>query len=73
VVVAGAGLLAGLVAWGAHRYWEAHWGHATFGLKAGAVFAPMAVGGLVYWGVTLAGRVTTAKDLLAVVCGRSRS
>jgi putative peptidoglycan lipid II flippase len=73
LVVAGAGLLAGIVAWGAHRHWDARWGHATFALKAGGVFAPMAVAGLVYWGVTLAGRVTAAEDLLAAIRGRSRS
>jgi putative peptidoglycan lipid II flippase len=61
--LAAAGVLAGIVAWSGWRFWESSLGHETLALKIGAVFAPAAVAGLVYWLVMLALKVPAAKEM----------
>jgi len=70
--VAGAGALAGLVAWGGWRWWECALGHWTLALKLGAVFVPACVAGLLYWLLTLAGKVPAACDITHVAFSRLR-
>jgi putative peptidoglycan lipid II flippase len=57
-----AGILAGLVAWSGWWSWENYLGHQTIALKIGAVFAPAAIAGLVYWLIALAFKVPAAKE-----------
>ena len=61
--VFGLALLAGLLAWVGWRFWESQIGHATIGLKIGAVFVPAGIAGLVYWLAALAFKIPAAKDM----------
>jgi len=67
-----AGTLGGVVAWFGWRLWEQSLGHDSLALKIGAVFAPAAAAGLVYFVTTLALKVPTAKELCALLCQRPR-
>jgi putative peptidoglycan lipid II flippase len=58
-----AGVTAAALSWG----WNRHLGHTTLPLKLGAVFVPMAAGGLVYGIVAFALKVPAATEMLALV------
>ncbi len=58
-----AGLVAAALAW----FWELRLGHATFVLKAGMVFVPAGVAGLVYWVLALWLKVPAAHEVTNLV------
>ena len=59
----GAVILAGLVAWGGHRWWNQAIGHAGLWRQLGDVFVPMTAASLVYLVVTLQLRVASAAEM----------
>ncbi len=65
-----AAVLAGLAAWGLWKFWETRMGHATLALKIGAVFVPVAAAGLVYASLSLAFKVTAAREMAAFALSR---
>lgn len=67
------GLAAGVIAWQGWRLWESLLGHATVGLKIGAVFVPAIVAGLVYGILALTFKVPAAKELMAFAFGKFKS
>jgi putative peptidoglycan lipid II flippase len=71
-ILAGAGLVTGLIAWWSSRLWENHLGHGTLILKLGAVFGPAALAGLVYWLMAVWGKVPAAHEITALVFRRFR-
>ena len=62
-----AGALAGGAAFFGARFWESSLGHATLALKMGAVFAPAAVAGLIYWLAALLFRIPAAQEMRALI------
>ena len=62
-----AGALAGGAAFFGARFWENSLGHATVALKMGAVFAPAAVAGLIYWLAALLLKIPAAQEMRALV------
>jgi putative peptidoglycan lipid II flippase len=72
LVLAGAGLLAGGVAWWSSRAWENSLGHATLVLKIGSVFVPATLGGCLYWLIAVCGKVPAAREITAFVFRRFR-
>jgi putative peptidoglycan lipid II flippase len=58
---------AGAAAWAAKYYWERSLGHASLPARLGAVFVPMILAGLIYWGITFCLRVPAAKEIAALV------
>jgi putative peptidoglycan lipid II flippase len=71
-VLAGAGLVTGLITWWSSRFWEGHFGHGTLMLKVGAVFGPAVLGGLVYWLLSFLGKVPAAREITELVFRRLR-
>jgi putative peptidoglycan lipid II flippase len=67
-----AGTLAGLVAWCGVRFWEHSLGHDMVALKIGAVFAPAAAAGLIYWLVALAFKIPAAQEMTGLVFQKFR-
>jgi putative peptidoglycan lipid II flippase len=67
----GAAALAGLGAWSVSQVWREELGHGNLLTKLGAVFVPMAVAGVVYWGASLWLKVPVARELLTML-GRGR-
>src|SRR3989441_590114 len=65
-------LLAGTVAWFSHSFWEKNFGHATLGVKIGAVFVPGAVAVLIYWLLALWLKVPATKELRVLLSKRLR-
>ncbi|HEY3761465.1 MAG TPA: murein biosynthesis integral membrane protein MurJ [Verrucomicrobiae bacterium] len=57
-------VLSGVIAWFGWQYWENSVGHATLALRIGAVFGPAIVAGVIYWGLALAVKVHSAKEML---------
>ena len=72
LVLAGAGLLAGVAAWWSSRAWEHSLGHATLMLKIGSVFVPAALGGSLYWLIAVLGKVPAAHEITAFIFRRFR-
>jgi len=66
-----AGALAGVAVWQGWRLWETLLGHETLALKIGAVFAPAAAAGLLYWLVALLFKIPAAREILAFVLPKS--
>ena len=66
-----AGALAGLAAFFGARFWEGSLGHTTLALKIGAVFAPAAVAGLIYWLAALWFRIPAAREFLQLLQRKS--
>jgi putative peptidoglycan lipid II flippase len=64
------GVGAGLTAWWVGRFWESTLGHGTLTLKIGAVFAPAAVAGLVYWLVALSLRIPAAREMSEAILSK---
>lgn len=59
-----AATLAGGTAWGCWHLWEHEVGHHNLALKLGAVFAPAAMAGIIYWGVSILGEIPAAHEIL---------
>ncbi len=68
--VAGAGLLASLVAWAGHVAWESHLGHTTVAMRVGAVFLPMVFATAVYGGAAWYLGLPQVQELVALVSRR---
>jgi putative peptidoglycan lipid II flippase len=68
-----AGAMAAAAAWFGLKFWERSLGHETMTLKIGAVFAPAAVAGLIYWCATLAMKVPAAKEVNDLIFQKFRS
>ena len=58
-----AALLAGGLAWAGWKAWEQQIGHATLGLKIGAVFVPAGIAGMIYWAIALAAKIPAAREM----------
>ena len=69
----GAATAAGTSAWGAWRFWEHAIGHDGLPARMGAVFVPMTLAGLVYWGITFYLRVPAAREIASALSQRLRS
>jgi putative peptidoglycan lipid II flippase len=67
-----AGALAGGAAFFGARFWEGSLGHATLALKIGAVFAPAAAAGLIYWFVAWTLKIPAACEILTFALRKSR-
>jgi putative peptidoglycan lipid II flippase len=63
LALAGATVVAGLVAWLSAGWWSAHWGHANLLLKLGEVFVPAGVAVAVYGLLALWQRVPEAREV----------
>ncbi len=69
---AGAAGAAGVVAWMAHRLWEINLGNATVGMRLGAVFGPMCLATLVYFGLAMWLKLPQAHEVANLVRRRIR-
>jgi len=69
----GSAMAAGLAAWGGGRWWEYSVGHGNLPARMGAVFAPMALAGLVYGGITFCLQVPAAREIASAIRQRFRS
>ena len=67
IQMAGAGILAGILAYGTSFLWERHVGGATLFERIGAVFVPIGVAGLSYIGVLLWAGAQPAHDIIGLV------
>ena len=70
--LAGAGVVAGAVAWGLVHLWSEHLGHRTLPLRMGEVFLPMAAASLIYFGIAKWLKVPFINDLTALLPRRFR-
>jgi putative peptidoglycan lipid II flippase len=71
-ILLAAAIVAGAAAYGAFRWWEGSFGHASLLLRLGAVFVPMTIAGGVYGALTLAAKVPAARDVTQLVLRRIR-
>lgn len=55
---------AAVVAWALHRWWDHAWGHFELWTRIVAVFLPMGVAALLYWGCAWLARIPEARGLL---------
>lgn len=69
---AGAGVVAGVVAWLMAGWLDARMGHAGLGSRATIVFVPLLSGGLIYLGMAMWLRIPQAREMLDLVLGRFR-
>ena len=63
----GSAIVAGGTAWAAGHHWERLLGHDSLPARLGAVFVPMTLAGLIYWGSTFCLRVPAAQEIAALV------
>lgn len=70
VPTAAAAALAGGLCWFLSRQWELTLGHAGLAMKLGAVFVPLAVATLLYWGVAMALKVDSVREINALFSQR---
>ena len=68
--LAGAAAAAGVVAWLGMRGWAQQFGHATLLMRLGEVFVPAGAAALVYGGITLALKMPSATEMLALARAR---
>jgi putative peptidoglycan lipid II flippase len=61
--ILGAAVIAALATWGLSRLWESHIGHVGTLRRIGAVFVPMTVASILYWGVALWFKVPPAMEV----------
>jgi len=66
----GAAILAGMIAWAAHAFWDRHVGHVGWPCKLGAVFVPAGIAAPAYCGVTLWLGLTPAGDVYHLLLGK---
>jgi TRAP-type C4-dicarboxylate transport system permease small subunit len=66
-VLLAAAAVGGIAAWGSWHFWETRLGHATLGLKLGAVFVPMGLGTAIYFGIAMWLRVPYVKEIFATL------
>ena len=64
------GVIAGLVAWGAHAWWERQVGHAGLPARFGAAFVPLIAATAVYFGAARWLKIPQAKEMLDLLKGR---
>jgi putative peptidoglycan lipid II flippase len=62
-----AAALASGVAYLGAREWEASFGHATLGLKVGAVFGPASAAAFIYWLAAVAFKIPAAQEMTALM------
>lgn len=67
----GATVMAGTVAWLLWYGWNSRLGHANLLLKLGEVFVPMTAAGAIYFAVAYWLRIQCARDMLALLAGRT--
>jgi putative peptidoglycan lipid II flippase len=60
-------ILAGVLAWWASKWFDGHFGHASFRIRLGGVFIPMAIGCGVCFGLALLMRVPYVHDIFAML------
>jgi len=66
-------VLAGLAAWAASSLWEHQLGHRGLAMKAGVVFVPAILAGLVYWAAALWLRVSAAHEITNLILDKLRA
>jgi putative peptidoglycan lipid II flippase len=71
-VLAIAAALAGVAAFWGYRFWDGQFGHATLLVKLGAVFAPGALAGAVYWLVAMVAKIPAAKEVTDLMMRKLR-
>jgi putative peptidoglycan lipid II flippase len=64
------GVLAGMVAWVAHWWWERQVGHTGFPARLGAAFVPLIVATGAYYGAAMWLKIPQAKEMLDLIKGR---
>lgn len=62
--------LAGGLCWFLSRQWELALGHASLTMKLGAVFVPLIAATLLYWGLAMALRVDSVREINALFVQR---
>jgi putative peptidoglycan lipid II flippase len=72
VVLAGAAIIAGGVAWGASMYWTTHFGHARLATRLGEVFVPIAAASLVYVAIAMGFKTGHVGEVLGLFRSRLR-
>ena len=65
----GSAIVSGVLAWFVYHWFDGRFGHATFAVKLGAVFVPMAIGCGVCFGLAMALRVHYVHDMFALLPG----
>src|SRR5438132_2904014 len=68
----GSAFVAGAAAWVAGHYWQRSLGPDGLPARLGAVFVPMTLAGLIYWGGTFCLRVPAAKEIASLFRRRLR-
>ena len=68
----GCAVVSGATAWFAYKWFDGNFGHATFHMKVGAVFVPMAIGCGVCFGLAMAMRVPYVHEIFAMLPGLRR-
>lgn len=66
------GATVGALAFEGWKWWDAKLGHATTGLKIGAVFVPAIAAALLYWLAAMACRIPEAAEIVEFVFARFR-
>jgi putative peptidoglycan lipid II flippase len=72
IQMAGAALVAGLIAWSMSDWWENAIGSAGLWRRLGAVFVPMTAASLAYWMITLWMKIPPAMEIGNLVTQRIR-
>jgi putative peptidoglycan lipid II flippase len=72
LILFGAALLAGGIAFSMSRMWDARFGHHGLPSRVGMVFVPGAVAGLIYWSVAMVTRVPAARDITDLLLQKFR-
>jgi putative peptidoglycan lipid II flippase len=63
----GAAALAGGAAFALYHFWDGKFGHATLGMRLGAVFLPGAVAGLIYWSLAVLAKIPAATEMTNLI------
>jgi putative peptidoglycan lipid II flippase len=71
--LAGAGLVAALVAWYGRCLWQSHFGHAGLPARLGGVFGPMFAATAIYFTLGWWLKIESAREMLHLVAVRSKS
>lgn len=68
----GAAAAAGVAGYLAAGWWLGRFGHGQLWTRAGAVFVPGALAGLIYWSLALAGKVPAASEVTNLILRKLR-